>query len=101
LSFFSSNGFKTNLLIFLAFVTYIIIVVDLNTEYAVEHDEIDQVIAILDKTIDGLDADILQIIDNALPFLGIICHEEKYIYFTETTEFPTGRAPPAYNFNSI
>jgi hypothetical protein len=39
--------------------------------------------------------DILQIIDNILPFQGIIHPEKKYLYFSETTEFPTGRAPPA------
>lgn len=94
-AFIADNGFQTNLILALGLLAYVIIIIDFDTDIAVQRDEIDYVVAVLSKSLNDAGLDILTIIDFKPPFQGFVFSYNEKVLFSETLEFPTGRAPPS------
>lgn len=94
-AFIAKNGFRTNFILVLGLLAYVIVAIDFDTDFAIQRDEIDYVVAILSKSLNEAGLDILTIIDFKPPFQGIVLLFDENILFSESLEFPTNKAPPA------
>lgn len=92
--FFAGTDFKINFLLGLVLFTFIIIGIDLESELAVDRDEISYVVATLNESISG------QLLNNSdyltfeIPQIGLITQSDFYYYSAELYNIPQDRAPP-------
>ncbi len=88
------NSAPVNILLLLGIVTFIIVTIDLDTELSVQKNEITQIVATLDQSINTLQLDAL---DNAIvepPLVGLIPHITFLSSDNDVVTLPEGRAPP-------
>ncbi|MBS1494518.1 MAG: hypothetical protein JST55_13465 [Bacteroidetes bacterium] len=90
------NSFQQNLILALAFITYLVVTIDLQTEMAIEKDEISSVAAVLDNTIDStiLDAPLDANVD--FQFIGIISFTSTHTIQNNFFSCLKDRAPPVF-----
>jgi hypothetical protein len=92
--FLSENGSKVNFLLFAAFLTFLIIGIDLDSDIAVQKDEIDSVVATLINSINTLNLDATEVLTIEPPLLGVLSSFDIKPHTNEVSDFPTGRSPP-------
>jgi hypothetical protein len=90
------NTFQQNLILALAFITYLVVTIDLQTEMALEKDEISSVAAILDNTVDTTILDAPLDVQINLQFVGIIPITSSYIIHNDLLSCLKDRAPPVF-----
>ncbi len=91
------NGLQVNLLLLVALVTFVVMWVDLDSDLAVQKNEIDSVVATLTNSINTLSIDSSTILVIEPPFLGILASYEYKPTNTDILDFPKGRSPPLQN----
>ncbi len=88
------NSLSVNILLLLGLLTFIVITIDLDTELSVQKDEITQIVATLDKSINTLHLDVL---DNSIikpPLVGLFPLITFLKSDNDVVTLPEGRAPP-------
>jgi hypothetical protein len=88
------NSLRTNLLIFLFSISYVIIAIDLQTEMAVEKDEIFSVFEVLDDTSDSPDYNVETISNSELKLIGFITVTTNHIINEDVFTCIKDRSPP-------
>ena len=94
LDFVCENGISVNFLLASAIVTYLIIGIDLETELAVQKEEIASVVATLTNSINTLSLNATDVIVTEPPVLAILLTYDVITPITDVTDFPKGRSPP-------
>lgn len=92
--FIKENGLSVNLLLLLGISAYIIIGIDLESELAVQKEEISSVVATLTNSLNTLSFDSADILIVEPPELGVIQTLNINPVTTHVTDFPKGRSPP-------
>ncbi len=95
----TDNGNKVNLLLLIGLVTFIVIWVDLDSDLAVQKNEIESVVATLTNSINTLSIDSSAILLIEPPVLGVISVNNFNPSITHVIDFPKGRSPPLQNQN--
>jgi hypothetical protein len=88
------NGLEVNLLLLVALVTFVVMWVDLDSDLAIQKNEIDSVVATLTNSINTLSIDVSSILIIEPPFLGILTTYNFNPTNTDIIDFPKGRSPP-------
>lgn len=91
------NGFEVNFLIFISIFTFVIIGIDLDSDLAVQKNEIDSVVATLTDSINTLYLDATNVLIIEPPLLGVISSYNEILKTTFVIDFPRGRSPPLSN----
>jgi hypothetical protein len=94
LEFVNENGLAVNFLLGAAIVTFVIIGIDLETELAVEKEEIASVVATLTNSINTLSLNSTDIVVTEPPVLAILYSYDVITPITDVSDFPKGRSPP-------
>jgi hypothetical protein len=92
--YIAGNDFKTNFLLALSFITFVIIAIDLETEMAVERDEISSVVATLEESISTIQLDHSDQNTIKPQPAGLIVLAESSSYNPELYNLPHDRSPP-------
>jgi hypothetical protein len=92
--FFKQNSFTVNILLFLGLFTFLVIGIDLDSELAVQKDEIDAVVATLTNSLitPCLEASNFLIINP--PLIGFLSDYELIPSNAEVIDPHSGRSPP-------
>ncbi len=92
--FFEGNSQEVNVLLFMGMFTFVVFVVDINSELAVEKNEIEYVVGVLQNSNQSITlVDISGIIFN-LDTEGIILPYNTPIQTNDVLSLPRNRAPP-------
>jgi hypothetical protein len=94
LSFINGNSPQVNLIILLGALTFIIIGIDLDSDFAIKNHEIDRVIAVMQHVSTGttfLDCNFLLV---EPPVIGIIISLDTSIISYDVLNLPRDRSPP-------
>lgn len=89
------NTFHANLILILGIFTFIVITIDLQTEMAIEKDEISSIVFILEQTIDTTLLNKPLILNLDFQFVGIIPETFTHRIFNEVFTCLQDRAPPS------
>lgn len=92
--FLKGNNFQANTLLFLGVITFIIICIDLNSEIAVERDEIAHIIATLSKTFNYTVSNTSSVINPDLNCLGFVPITILFFHNSYYKTLSHQRAPP-------
>lgn len=90
----SRNEFRGNLIILLGLISFTVIGFDFDTEFSVQQDEIDYVVAVLNKTETAKKIDIPTVLIYTPPSHQFVISFEESIPQSDLVEHPTERAPP-------
>jgi len=93
-AFLDENGRGVNFLLVLGITTFIIVWIDLNSELAVEKNEIEYVVAVLAKSINTLNIDTLNFLIVDPPVESVVLLYNDDYSTTDVLRNPTGRSPP-------
>jgi hypothetical protein len=92
--FFKQNSFTVNILLFLGLFTFLVIGIDLDSELAVQKDEIDAVAAILTNSLNTLSLEASDILIVNPPLIGVLSDYELILSNAYVIDPHRGRSPP-------
>jgi hypothetical protein len=92
--FLIENDFRTNVILILASFTYIIIVVDLQTELAIERNEITETVAALSQSVSVNYIHIIEGLNVFIPLISLPLLHENCFSSDNPCKLPGERAPP-------
>ncbi len=94
LPFFAHNDFKANLIFVLGIILFLVVLEDLEKEFATEKDEIGFFVTTLTGSIDSVNLGLISTTLFVPPLIGFQYIQNIIFTNTQKFDFPTGRSPP-------